>query len=68
MTAIDSETIDTEVEVDWPAYKSTQLRCPRRPLVVLPERFRDLAGPVSSVLARGSWIRSRRGARSRVDL
>ncbi|HEY6054909.1 MAG TPA: protocatechuate 3,4-dioxygenase subunit beta [Gaiellaceae bacterium] len=46
MTAIDSETIDTEVEVDWPAYKSTQLRCPRRPLVVLPERFRDLAGPV----------------------
>ena len=45
MTAIDGE-IDTRVEVDWPAYRSTQLRCPRRPLVPLPERFRDLAGPV----------------------
>jgi protocatechuate 3,4-dioxygenase beta subunit len=45
MTAID-DVIDTEVEVDWPAYRSTRLRCPRRPLVVLPERFGDLAGPV----------------------
>jgi protocatechuate 3,4-dioxygenase beta subunit len=38
--------IDTEVELDWPAYRSTRLRHPTRPLVVLPERFRDLRGPV----------------------
>ena len=43
----DVETaIDTEVEVDWPPYRSTQLRVPRRPLVILPERFADLEGPV----------------------
>src|SRR5918911_544853 len=40
------ERIDTEVAVDWPAYRSTALRAPKRPLVVLPERFRDLEGPV----------------------
>lgn len=45
MTAI-GDAIDTEVEVDWPAYRSTRLRCPRRPLVALPERFADLEGPV----------------------
>ena len=38
--------IDTEVEVDWPPYTSTRLRHPTRPLVVLPERFRDRRGPV----------------------
>jgi protocatechuate 3,4-dioxygenase, beta subunit len=41
-----AETIDTEVEVDWPDYRSTELRVPKRPLVALPERFRDLDGPV----------------------
>jgi protocatechuate 3,4-dioxygenase beta subunit len=40
------EAIDSEVEVDWPSYRSTRLRVPRRPLVALPERFRDLAGPI----------------------
>ena len=43
---IAAETIDTEVEVDWPPYRSTRLRAPKRPLVPLPERFRDLEGPV----------------------
>ena len=41
-----TETIDTEVEVDWPDYRSTRLRHPGKPLVVLPERFGDLGGPV----------------------
>ena len=40
------ETIDTDVAVDWPDYRSTRLRAPKRPLVPLPERFRDLEGPV----------------------
>jgi protocatechuate 3,4-dioxygenase beta subunit len=46
---VDTDTdtrIDTDVEVDWPAYRSTALRAPKRPLVVLPERFRDVEGPV----------------------
>jgi protocatechuate 3,4-dioxygenase beta subunit len=30
----------------FPDYRSTQLRAPKRPLVVLPEGFRDLANPV----------------------
>jgi protocatechuate 3,4-dioxygenase beta subunit len=41
-----TEAIDTDVTVDWPHYRSTRLRAPKRPLVPLPERFRDLAGPV----------------------
>jgi protocatechuate 3,4-dioxygenase beta subunit len=40
------QAIDTDVPVDWPPYKSTRLRHPGRPLVPLPERFADLAGPV----------------------
>jgi protocatechuate 3,4-dioxygenase, beta subunit len=40
------EAIDTEVALDWPAYRSTRLRRPTRPLVPLPERFRDLEGPL----------------------
>jgi protocatechuate 3,4-dioxygenase beta subunit len=43
----DVETaIDTEVEVDWPPYRSTRLRAPKRPLLILPDRFADLDGPV----------------------
>jgi protocatechuate 3,4-dioxygenase beta subunit len=43
----DLETrIDTDVEVDWPPYRSTALRAPKRPLVILPERFAELEGPV----------------------
>jgi protocatechuate 3,4-dioxygenase beta subunit len=38
--------IDTEVAVDWPPYRSTRLRAPKRPPVLLPERFADLEGPV----------------------
>src|SRR5215218_8997941 len=38
--------IESEVAVDWPDYRSTRLRHPRRPLVVLPERFAELDGPV----------------------
>jgi protocatechuate 3,4-dioxygenase beta subunit len=38
--------IDTDVAVDWPDYRSTRLRHPSRALVPLPERFRDLRGPV----------------------
>jgi protocatechuate 3,4-dioxygenase beta subunit len=44
MTA--TETIDTGVALDWPDYRSTRLRAPNRPLVLLPERFADLEGPV----------------------
>ena len=43
---VTENAIDTEVEVDWPDYRSTRLRHPGKPLVPLPERFRDLAGPV----------------------
>jgi protocatechuate 3,4-dioxygenase, beta subunit len=38
--------IDTEVALDWPAYRSTRLRHPTRPLVPLPARFAELEGPV----------------------
>src|SRR5881396_3729444 len=38
--------LDTEVDVDWPPYRATRFRAPKRPLVVLPERFADLEGPV----------------------
>src|SRR3954467_14501646 len=44
-TELDSP-IDSEVEVDWPDYRSTRLRHPSRPLVILPGRFADFAGPV----------------------
>jgi protocatechuate 3,4-dioxygenase, beta subunit len=44
MTA--TKTIDTEVEVDWPEYRATRLRAPKRPLVLLPRRLADLEGPV----------------------
>jgi protocatechuate 3,4-dioxygenase beta subunit len=40
-----AEAIDTDVAVDWPAYRSTRLRHPQR-LVPLPERFGHLEGPV----------------------
>ena len=45
MTATEGE-IRTDVEVDWPPYRSTRLRHPTRPLVVAPERFGELEGPV----------------------
>jgi protocatechuate 3,4-dioxygenase, beta subunit len=41
-------TVVEEVDppLDYPDYRSTALRAPKRPLVVLPERFRDLESPV----------------------
>ena len=35
-----------EVQVDYPGYRSTRLRAPKRPLVTLPEELHPLAGPV----------------------
>jgi protocatechuate 3,4-dioxygenase beta subunit len=32
--------------LDYPDYRSTALRAPKRPPVILPERFRDLESPV----------------------
>jgi protocatechuate 3,4-dioxygenase, beta subunit len=42
----DDESFGGEVQVDYPGYRSTRFRAPGRPLVALPERFRDLEGPV----------------------
>jgi protocatechuate 3,4-dioxygenase beta subunit len=41
-------TVVEEVDppLDYAAYRSTSLRAPKRPLVILPERFRDLESPV----------------------
>ena len=36
----------TEVQVDYPGYRSTRYRAPSRPLVPLPEELHSLAGPV----------------------
>jgi protocatechuate 3,4-dioxygenase, beta subunit len=35
-----------EVQVDYPGYRSTQWRAPKRPLVTLPEELMALDGPV----------------------
>jgi protocatechuate 3,4-dioxygenase, beta subunit len=37
---------ETEVQVDWPDYRSTEWRAPKRPLVTLPEELHRLDGPV----------------------
>jgi protocatechuate 3,4-dioxygenase beta subunit len=36
----------SEVEVDWPAYRSTEWRAPKRPLAAIPEELHSLTGPV----------------------
>jgi protocatechuate 3,4-dioxygenase, beta subunit len=36
----------SEVQVDWPDYRSTEWRAPKRPLVTLPEELHRLDGPV----------------------
>ena len=36
----------TDVEVDWPDYRSTEWRAPKRPLATLPEELHRLDGPV----------------------
>jgi protocatechuate 3,4-dioxygenase beta subunit len=38
--------VDTDVQVDYPAYRSTRWRAPSRPLVPLPEELHRLDGPV----------------------
>jgi protocatechuate 3,4-dioxygenase beta subunit len=42
----DDPTFGTEVQVDYPGYRSTRRRAPDRPLVTLPEELRPLSGPV----------------------
>jgi protocatechuate 3,4-dioxygenase beta subunit len=36
----------SDVEVDWPDYRSTEFRAPKRPLATLPEELHALEGPV----------------------
>ena len=45
MTELET-AIDTEVDIHTPDYRSTRLRAPKRPPVILPERSADLEGPV----------------------
>jgi protocatechuate 3,4-dioxygenase beta subunit len=42
----DDADFGPDVQVDYPGYRSTRLRVPRRPLVTLPEEFHSLDGPV----------------------
>jgi protocatechuate 3,4-dioxygenase beta subunit len=42
----DDASFGTEVQVDYPGYRSTLYRAPSRPLVPLPEELHALAGPV----------------------
>jgi protocatechuate 3,4-dioxygenase beta subunit len=42
----DDPSFGTEVQVDYPGYRSTRYRAPSRPLVPLPEELHSLAGPV----------------------
>jgi protocatechuate 3,4-dioxygenase beta subunit len=42
----DDPGLGAEVQVDFPGYRSTRWRAPKRPLVTLPEEFHSLEGPV----------------------
>jgi protocatechuate 3,4-dioxygenase, beta subunit len=42
----DDASFGTDVQVDYPGYRSTLYRAPSRPLVPLPEELHALAGPV----------------------
>ncbi len=42
----DDVSFGPEVQVDYPGYRSTQWRAPKRPLVTLPEELHALDGPV----------------------
>ena len=42
----DDPSLGPEVQIDYPGYRSTRWRAPKRPLVSLPEEFHDLDGPV----------------------
>jgi protocatechuate 3,4-dioxygenase beta subunit len=39
------ESVEVDPPLDWPDYRSTQTRAPRRPLVILPDGLSDLSGP-----------------------
>jgi protocatechuate 3,4-dioxygenase, beta subunit len=42
----DDPTFGSDVQVDYPGYRSTRLRAPKRPLVTLPEELHPTGGPV----------------------
>jgi protocatechuate 3,4-dioxygenase, beta subunit len=42
----DDPAFGPEVQIDYPGYRSTRLRAPKRPLVTLPEELHSLDGPV----------------------
>jgi len=42
----DDPSLGPEVQVDYPGYRSTQWRAPKRPLATLPEELHALDGPV----------------------
>jgi protocatechuate 3,4-dioxygenase beta subunit len=42
----DDPSFGPEVQLDYPGYRSTRFRAPKRPLVSLPEEMHELAGPV----------------------
>jgi protocatechuate 3,4-dioxygenase beta subunit len=42
----DDPAFGPEVQVDYPGYRSTRLRAPKRPLVTSPEELHSLRGPV----------------------
>jgi protocatechuate 3,4-dioxygenase, beta subunit len=42
----DDSSLGPEVQIDYPGYRSTRWRAPKRPLVTLPEAFHALEGPV----------------------
>jgi protocatechuate 3,4-dioxygenase, beta subunit len=49
----DDPSLGSEVQVDYPGYRSTRWRAPDRPLVTLPEEFHSLDGPVFGESALG---------------
>jgi len=49
----DDPSFGPEVQVDYPGYRSTRWRAPKRPLVSLPESQHDLRGPVFGPQAVG---------------
>jgi protocatechuate 3,4-dioxygenase, beta subunit len=42
----DDPSFGDDVQVDYPGYRSTRLRAPKRPLVTLPEELHSAGGPV----------------------
>jgi len=49
----DDPSFGPEVQIDYPGYRSTRWRAPKRPLVSLPEEQHDLGGPVFGAEALG---------------